>query len=352
MLDPVGPVGAHGHGIRVLDREPHAVGDHRRHRHGDRHGLAVGHHEGGVGEDRPERAELGEVLRRLEDPPGGRPLVAVAQVGAHLEHPAQVAVGLGLVGGVEPVAVAGEGDAGLEEHGGEVQGQQLDLLVHVVGRHLVHAHEVGHGVVDEAEGGVRAGAAGVGVRWGTVGCDPLGVAQHGLERLPIGQRAQARVGGQQIVEVGGPGAGQAGDDDRSLEGQVEDLGVAGDLVLDEQAVDQQLGEQGVLRHQPHRAQAGVVGELVAQQAQRFEEAGVAEVVEPGRLRGGVHQHRRPERQVGGEWPDRRQDLGDVVGEARRGQVVEAHGRRSRPARLFPHRGRPYARREGVKCSTG
>ena len=33
----------------------------------------------------------------------------------------------------------------LEEHGREVDGEELDLLVHVVGRHLVHADEVGAG---------------------------------------------------------------------------------------------------------------------------------------------------------------------------------------------------------------
>ena len=64
----------------------------------------------------------------------------------HLEDGAQVLVGRGLVLRLEVVAPRRQQRLGLEQHGRDVDGQELDLLVHVVDGHLVHPVEVGQGL--------------------------------------------------------------------------------------------------------------------------------------------------------------------------------------------------------------
>jgi hypothetical protein len=61
-LDAIGPVPAGGHRVGRGLGHPGAVGHHGAHRGGDRHRVAVGHHERGVGERLQQHRELLEVL--------------------------------------------------------------------------------------------------------------------------------------------------------------------------------------------------------------------------------------------------------------------------------------------------
>ena len=143
----------------------------------------MGDDEGGVGEGGQQRTELFEMLGRLEDPAGPAP-----QPLEDLQDGPEVLVGRGLVGGPVGVAPGGDEREGLEEHGGDVDGQELDLLVDVVDRHLVHAFEVGHGLVGHVQGEGGAGQAGIGLARGRA----FGLGQDRLEALPVGQGAQGR----------------------------------------------------------------------------------------------------------------------------------------------------------------
>ena len=91
----------------------------------------------------------------------------------------------------------------------------------------------------EGEGG--AGQAGI----GRAGGRAFGVGQDGLEALPVGQRAQGRIGADEVVEMGGARAGEAGDDDGAGDLDVVDLGMAVQEVLDQEAVLDQLDELAV-----------------------------------------------------------------------------------------------------------
>ncbi len=209
------------------------------------------------------------MLGRLEHPPVPAPLV-----GEDPEHVLQVPVARRLVGRLPPVPVGGQRHDALEQHRVEVHGQQLDLLVHVVGGHLVHALEVRHGLVHEPEGQVAALPTGIGLD------PPLLVGRDRLQGLPVRQRPQRRVGRHQVVQVGRAGAGQPGHDDRGLDLDVPDLGVPGQLLLDPQPVAQELDEQRVLGHEAHGAQLDVLGQRPAEDRQRLFVEVVTEVVEP------------------------------------------------------------------------
>ena len=77
-FEAVGPVAAHGLHVDPVAGETGGVGDHRDHRRRHRYRVAVGDHEGGVGERLDERRELLEVLGRLEHPAASRPAATAA----------------------------------------------------------------------------------------------------------------------------------------------------------------------------------------------------------------------------------------------------------------------------------
>ena len=87
-------------------------------------------------------------------------------------------------------------------------------------------------------------AASVRVRRGRVDAR-LGRQGERFQALPVGQGAEGRAGGQQVVQVGGAGAGQAGDDDRRFQLDLVDLGMAGQQVGEQQPVLEQLQQLGV-----------------------------------------------------------------------------------------------------------
>ncbi len=184
-----------------------------------------------------QSGELLEVLGGLEHPPR-----AAAQPLQSLEDATQVGVARSLVAGQVVVAPGRHGGDGLEEHGREVDGQELDLLVGVVDGHLVHAFEIGHRRVDEPQRLLGPLPAGSGPP--DAGCSRSGSTGSRLSQY--GRDRRCRVGGHQVVQMRGPGAGQPADDDGRDTLDVEDLWMADDEVLDEQPVAQQAGQEGVL----------------------------------------------------------------------------------------------------------
>ena len=186
LLDARAPVPAHDARVGVVGAEARAVGDHRAERHGDGHRIAVRDDVRRVREHGRERAELLEVLGRLEDP-----AFAAAQELEHLEDLAQVPVRRRLVVRLVVVAPRRHRRDRLEQHRREVDREELDLLVDVPRRHLVHALEVRQRVVEEAERRCRCG------RWrgsGSPGAGCSDCGEHRFEALPVGQRPQRGVG--------------------------------------------------------------------------------------------------------------------------------------------------------------
>ena len=184
-LEPVRPVGAHVLHIHPVMRQAGRVGDHGHHRRGDRDRVAVGHDERGVRERVDEGGELLKVLGCLQHPAGAAP-----QPLQHLEDLAQVGIGGPLIACQVGVAPGRHRRRRLEQHGREVDSEQLDLLVCVLDRHFVHPVEIRQGPIEERQGHVGAGQA----RVGLAGRRTLGVGQHRFQALPVGERPQGRVG--------------------------------------------------------------------------------------------------------------------------------------------------------------
>ena len=240
------------------------------------------------------------MLGRLEYPALAAPLV-----GQHPQHVLQVPVAGRLVGRLPPLPVAGQRHDALEEHRREVHGQELDLLVDVVGGHLVHALEVRHGVVHEAESHVAALAPSVGVDI------PLVVRGHRFQRLPVRQRAQGGSADMKlwrwVVPVRGSPATMIG-------ASIGSSRISGWRVSSRWT-------RSRLRRSwtnivcwdtgPKALQLDVVGQGPAQQGQGLLEAVVAEVVGAlGLDRQGL-QLVRPRSPVGSDRADRAEDLLDL-----------------------------------------
>ena len=296
-----------------------------------------------------QRAELLEVLRRLEQPARpGRP-----QELEHLEEDLHGPVGVGLVAPAVPAGVRGDLVARLEEHRGEVDRQELDLLVGAVGAHLVHGREERHRRVDHRQRQLGA----LEPRVGLVGRRPAVARRDRFEALPVRQVAEPGVGRQQVEQVAGARARQAEHDDGRLHRDVEDLGVAVEQPGQAQPGREQPDDQLTGLEAAHRAELAVGLDRRDQGLEGLDEPRVAEVVEalaPHRLGpqlGGV------ERLVGTD-PHRVVQLEEPLGQLGIGQVVDADGlghrpiltepgaprpRASRPARPPPRRGRSCAR---------
>ena len=113
LLQALRPVAAHPGHVYLIVRQPQRVRDHHRERRRDRHRVAVGEHEGGIGEDRLQGRKLFDVLRRLEEPsrPSPKPL-------QDLEDLLHVPVAGPLVPGQVVVAPRG--------HGGQIVSNSMD----------------------------------------------------------------------------------------------------------------------------------------------------------------------------------------------------------------------------------
>jgi hypothetical protein len=136
--------------------------------------------------------QLLEVLRRLE-----HPAVRSAKPLERLQRRLEIRVVRPLIERQVVIAPARRGAEPLEPVGREVEVLDLDLLVHVLGRHVVHRLQQRHPrggllVLDETPHVPRIAA---------VAARPFAGDRNGLEALPVRQRAQARVGGDQVHEV-------------------------------------------------------------------------------------------------------------------------------------------------------
>ena len=280
----------------------------------------MGDDQGGVGEGGQQRSELLEVLGRLEDPAG-----AAAEPLEDLEDGAEVLVGRGLVAGAVRVAPRGDERGGLEEHGRDVDGEELDLLVDVVDGHLVHPLEVRQGRVQEFEGRRRARPAGI----GSAGGRAFGVGQDGFDALPVGQGAEARVGGDEVVEMGRPRAGEAGDDDGAGDLDVVDLGMPVQDVADQEPVLDQPDELAVPGDDARAAQSGLGAKRGAEDLQAVQKRIVVAGVVEARL--GARRGEdlpRPQRTGGRHLRHGLAELLDLGRKPGRGQIVEDDGRRT------------------------
>jgi hypothetical protein len=76
-----------------------------------------------------------------------------------LKHGLQVFVARPLIAGQVDIAPRRDRSDGLEEHGGDVDGDELDLLVGMVDGHLVHPTKLGERGVEEIEAQTGAGQA-------------------------------------------------------------------------------------------------------------------------------------------------------------------------------------------------
>ena len=171
------------------------------------------------GKVRIRRTELLQMLGRLEDPAVGAALPLQG-----LEHLLEILVVGRLVVGEVVVAPARHGGDPLEKIRGEVERLQLDLLVDVLGSHVVHGPQQGQQRILTLEALATAREP----RMLAVGSGRLARNGDGLEALPVGQGAQARVGGDQVEQVGGARAREARDDDGPRDLDVQDLRVASD----------------------------------------------------------------------------------------------------------------------------
>ncbi len=194
----------------------------------------------------------------------------------------------------------------------------------VVGGHLVHAPELVQGRVHDGERELCAGATRVRVAWRR----PFPVGEHRLEALPVGERPERRVGGDEVVQVGGAGAGQSTDHDGRHDRLIEDLGVTHDQVLDQEAVAEEPGEELRLGEQPGMVEPCLLPQRTAEDLEPAAEVVGPEVVEAGLGHGRVDERIRFE----GDGPPRLghevEDGSCLVAVPGLGQIVDGDRRRA------------------------
>ncbi len=173
-----------------------------------------------------------------------------------------------------------------KQHRRSGEREELDLLVHVVDGHVVHALEVGERVVEELEPDRASLAAGRSHRRDR---GLLVVREHGLEALPVRQRSQRGVLGHEVVQVRRARPRLTDDEDRTSDLDLGDLGVLLHQVLDAEAVPHVTDHLRVGAHASERRESGVLVEVREHDAEWLAEPVVTEVVEarlllPGRCR--------------------------------------------------------------------
>ena len=191
----------------------------------------------GVRVDLEQRVQAEQVLGPLEHP---LPRVAELQV---LQEPLVVLVDDALVGVQVPLVVARDPLVGQVGLVGEAPVDEAEALLGAPGAVGVDRLQPG-GAGPRVDGPLDLGDARV------------GGGGRGLRRrrrqphLPLQRRAGTGTGGQQRLQVGRAGAGQAGDDDRGLHFLGRDLRVALAVVHQPQPLDQR-GQHQVGRDLGH-----------------------------------------------------------------------------------------------------
>jgi hypothetical protein len=224
--------------VEVVGEQPGDVGVHVGHRHHDVGGIAVRHHEPGVGEGAVEVVEPQHVRRGLQ-PPRPRRLAPLQE----LEHPSFVGVRRRVVGVEEPGRVRRDDRERLEELRTEVECHQLEALHRTVdlGRDgPAAAHECGRG----RDAGVVALD---GRRW-----------RARRARLPHAQEAHARILREHERQRSGAGARQPETEQRRVDPDVVDLGVAAVPVLHLEALPEVIDDARVQHGLADGVEVGLV----------------------------------------------------------------------------------------------
>ena len=142
----------------------------------------------------------------------------------------------------------------VEQRRGEIHRQQLDLLVDVERVHVVHRVEQRQDLLAHRELVTAALDARVlGARR-----HALPGARDGLQRFPVLQRAQPVVGGDQVQQVRGSRARQAGDHQRRADLDLVYLRMLAVELLEAAALHQVAHQHAEQRQPSHRAEVGVL----------------------------------------------------------------------------------------------
>ena len=254
-----------------------------------RSGIAVGHHDAGVGIGREHQGERAEVRRRLHHEATPRAVRRAPLQG--LEHVAVPVVDGRLVDAAAPDRVAGHvveaGELVARELVGEGEDalgrQEAAVLVHggEGGDHLVHHRDL---VVDPA--GPRV------VRVERLG---RGGDRHGVDQLPQLRGPVGGVAVEQLVQQRRARATEPGHDDRRGHHLVGDGRLAAPQLDEAQPVLHDQLELGPGPQPTREVQLGFVVEGGAQPLERLAEPVVAHVVEAGGRLRGRHEVVRPQR---------------------------------------------------------
>ena len=144
----------------------------------------------------------------------------------------------------------------------------------------MHQREAGHHEVHHLHRDVHPGPAGI--RFDT----HLRRQREGFVALPVGDGAECRRRGEQVVQVRGAGAGQPGDHHGRREFDVVDFRVPGQQVGEQQPVLQPLQQLGVEIDDADVIQAGNILQRSEIHVEAFAVVVRAEIVEAG-LGGGL-----------------------------------------------------------------
>src|SRR5262249_55714988 len=111
-----------------------------------RHGITVRLNQCGVGKSAQQRAELLQMLRRLQNP-----TAAAAQDLQGLENVLEIAIAVRMIDALVIAAVSGNAVAPLEQHRGERKEKLRQVLVGLVDQQLVHPLEIRRAGISEID---------------------------------------------------------------------------------------------------------------------------------------------------------------------------------------------------------
>ena len=225
-----------------------------------------------VGEGRHQRAELLTVLRALEDPG-----LRSAQKCQRLQDFLHVRVVPVLVEAQVIVPPVRHARMPFQDVAGQIQVEQFDFLLDRLGEPVVHGGHhggAGHECVVLGLGSRVAGVDAEDVR-------PLSERRDRILALPVRQRAPARIGGDEIHQMGGAGSRHPDDDEGFLDRDRLDLGIPLDEVGQREPVAQQANHSLPQRRTGELGQTFVGFDRGHVRGQAVVEAvGVVQVVSP------------------------------------------------------------------------
>jgi len=235
----------------------------------------VGEDDTRVGEDLEEDVKEAEVVRGLQHPAlraGAAPLLLPLE---ELQQALQVDVARPGSVVLEPERETRNIAEGLRGAADEGVLEEHDVLVGGVGVHGMGGDQVGRGVEHHRDLRLGVDDAGVDLRIFAVG------EGRGVAGLVPQEREDARIARDRSVQHGGPGAPEADDGERAVDHLVQDFGMAADVVLGPQPVDEEPDDALDLGDASRLVEVRLLVESAEQASHGFAEVVVAEVVEPG-----------------------------------------------------------------------